>query len=196
MFFFLGVVDASKVPERAGAAHEQEDTRPLRVPIGRALEALAAGRAALRRGGDRAAMARAQPLSFARNDPTGSARRHGEAMTIARTALALILLSVTALQAQQFGPAQFPIKADDGTTLTNYALSTDQMAQVAALPGLVDVEREGRRRALSVLRSQLPISAARRRRMSTSSLRSDPKLRLSSGALSGAVGAIHRRRAC
>ncbi len=44
MFFFLGVVDASKVPERAGAAHEQEDTRPLRVPIDRALEALAAGK--------------------------------------------------------------------------------------------------------------------------------------------------------
>ena len=43
MFFFLGVVDASKVPERAGAAHEQEDTRPLRVPIDRALEALEAG---------------------------------------------------------------------------------------------------------------------------------------------------------
>ena len=44
MFFFLGVVDAAKVPERAGAAHEQEDTRPLRVPIGRALEALEAGK--------------------------------------------------------------------------------------------------------------------------------------------------------
>lgn len=44
MFFFLGVVDASKVPERAGAAHEQEDTRPLRVPIGRALAALAEGK--------------------------------------------------------------------------------------------------------------------------------------------------------
>jgi ADP-ribose pyrophosphatase len=43
MFFFLGVVDSSKVPERAGAAHEQEDTRPLRVPIERALEALNAG---------------------------------------------------------------------------------------------------------------------------------------------------------
>ena len=44
MFFFLGVVDASKVPERAGAAHEQEDTRPLRVPIGRALDALGGGK--------------------------------------------------------------------------------------------------------------------------------------------------------
>ena len=44
MFFFLGVVDSLKVPERAGAAHEQEDTRPLRVPIERALEALKAGK--------------------------------------------------------------------------------------------------------------------------------------------------------
>ena len=43
MFFFLGVVDSSKMLERAGAAHEQEDTRPLRVPIERALEALKAG---------------------------------------------------------------------------------------------------------------------------------------------------------
>ena len=41
--FFLAVVDAAKVPERAGAAHEQEDTRPMRVPIDRALEGLAAG---------------------------------------------------------------------------------------------------------------------------------------------------------
>ena len=67
MFFFLALVDASKVPERAGAAHEQEDTRPFRVPIGRALEALARGHAALRRGGDRAAMAGAQPRPPARN---------------------------------------------------------------------------------------------------------------------------------
>ena len=44
MFFFLGVVDASKVPERAGAAHEQEDTRPLRVPIGNSLDGLASGK--------------------------------------------------------------------------------------------------------------------------------------------------------
>ena len=43
MFFFLGLVVASKVPERAGAADEQEDTRPIRVPIDRALEALAGG---------------------------------------------------------------------------------------------------------------------------------------------------------
>jgi ADP-ribose pyrophosphatase len=44
MFFFLGVVDSSKVPERAGAAHEQEDTRPLRVPIPRALDLLEVGK--------------------------------------------------------------------------------------------------------------------------------------------------------
>ena len=43
MTFFLGVVDAAKLPARAGAPHEQEETRPLRVPIDRALEALAAG---------------------------------------------------------------------------------------------------------------------------------------------------------
>ena len=44
MFFFLGVVDAAKVLERAGAAHEHENTRPLRVPTGRALEALQSGK--------------------------------------------------------------------------------------------------------------------------------------------------------
>ena len=41
--FFLGVVDAAKVADRAGAAHEHEDTRPFRVPIGRAIEALEQG---------------------------------------------------------------------------------------------------------------------------------------------------------
>jgi ADP-ribose pyrophosphatase len=44
MFFFLGTVDAAKVPARAGAAHEQENTRPLRVPIDGALEAMNAGK--------------------------------------------------------------------------------------------------------------------------------------------------------
>jgi ADP-ribose pyrophosphatase len=43
MYFFLGILDASKVPDRAGAAHEQENTRPLRVPTERALDALASG---------------------------------------------------------------------------------------------------------------------------------------------------------
>jgi ADP-ribose diphosphatase len=41
--FFIGVVDATKIPERAGADDEQEETRPLRVPVERALVALEAG---------------------------------------------------------------------------------------------------------------------------------------------------------
>lgn len=44
MNFFLGAVDAAQVPERAGAAHEQEHTRPERVRIDDALAALAADR--------------------------------------------------------------------------------------------------------------------------------------------------------
>ena len=40
---FLWVVDASGVPERAGAAAEHEETVPIRVPIDAALAALAAG---------------------------------------------------------------------------------------------------------------------------------------------------------
>ena len=40
---FLGIVDASGVPERAGAVAEHEETVPMRVPIDAALAALAAG---------------------------------------------------------------------------------------------------------------------------------------------------------
>ena len=39
-FMFLGLVDAAHVPARAGAAHEKEATRPMRVPIDTALAAL------------------------------------------------------------------------------------------------------------------------------------------------------------
>jgi len=39
----LGIVDASGVPERAGAAAEHEEIVPMRVPIDAALAALAAG---------------------------------------------------------------------------------------------------------------------------------------------------------
>jgi ADP-ribose pyrophosphatase len=39
-FLFLGLVDAARIPERAGAAHEKEATRPMRVPIDTALAAL------------------------------------------------------------------------------------------------------------------------------------------------------------
>jgi ADP-ribose pyrophosphatase len=42
--FFVGFVDASQVPERAGLAVEQEDTRPMRVSIDAALAALNEGR--------------------------------------------------------------------------------------------------------------------------------------------------------
>jgi ADP-ribose pyrophosphatase len=44
MSFFLAVVEGYQVPARAGAAHEQEHTRPLCVPINSALEALKAGK--------------------------------------------------------------------------------------------------------------------------------------------------------
>ncbi len=39
---FLGIVDASGVPERAGASAEHEETVPMRIPIDAALAALAA----------------------------------------------------------------------------------------------------------------------------------------------------------
>jgi ADP-ribose pyrophosphatase len=42
--FFLGFVDATKVPARAGAAEENEDTRPFVVSIDDALAALDQGR--------------------------------------------------------------------------------------------------------------------------------------------------------
>jgi ADP-ribose pyrophosphatase len=40
---FLGSIDAAAVPERAGSAAEDEETRPLRVPIESALAALGKG---------------------------------------------------------------------------------------------------------------------------------------------------------
>jgi ADP-ribose pyrophosphatase len=39
-FLYLGLVDAARIPERAGAADEKEATRPMRVPIDTALAAL------------------------------------------------------------------------------------------------------------------------------------------------------------
>jgi ADP-ribose pyrophosphatase len=39
-FLYLGLVDAARIPERAGAADEMEATRPVRVPIDTALAAL------------------------------------------------------------------------------------------------------------------------------------------------------------
>lgn len=43
-FMFLGLVDATRIPEHAGAAAEKEATRPMRVPIDTALAALERGR--------------------------------------------------------------------------------------------------------------------------------------------------------
>ena len=52
--------------------------------------------------------------------------------------LAALIVAPLAVSAQQFGPAQFPIKADDGDAISNFALDAAQMAQVERLPGLVD----------------------------------------------------------
>jgi ADP-ribose pyrophosphatase len=40
---FLGVVDASRLPETAGSASENEETRPFRATLGAAVNALAEG---------------------------------------------------------------------------------------------------------------------------------------------------------
>jgi len=62
------------------------------------------------------------------------------ARMIARIVLVFLLLSpVAAAQAQQFGPARFPIKADDGDLLTNHSVNADQMAKIGRLPGIVNV---------------------------------------------------------
>src|SRR5262245_41367672 len=59
---------------------------------------------------------------------------------IARTALAFVLLALPLVAgAQQFGRAQFPIKADDGDLISNFTLAPEQIAQLAALPGAVSV---------------------------------------------------------
>ena len=41
---YLGILDASALPERAGAQHEAERTEPFAVPVDEALAAVAAGR--------------------------------------------------------------------------------------------------------------------------------------------------------
>jgi protein-disulfide isomerase len=59
---------------------------------------------------------------------------------IARSALVVLLLMLApAAFAQQFGPAQFAIKDNDGDPMSNHALTAEQVAKVARLPGLVDV---------------------------------------------------------
>ena len=56
---------------------------------------------------------------------------------VARLALALALMAPVAAGAQQFGPAELPIKADDGTILTNHRVTPELMVRLEKLPGLV-----------------------------------------------------------
>jgi len=57
-----------------------------------------------------------------------------------RVVLTLLLLSLApAAHGQQFGRAQFPIKANDGELISNHSLSVEQASQVARLPGIVNV---------------------------------------------------------
>jgi protein-disulfide isomerase len=57
---------------------------------------------------------------------------------IARLALVLVLLSLpAAAPAQQFGPAQFPIRADDGDLLSNHKVTAEQATQIERLPGII-----------------------------------------------------------
>jgi protein-disulfide isomerase len=57
---------------------------------------------------------------------------------LAIAAFALSALAGGALAAQ-FGPSQYPIRADDGDEIANFTLSPDISAELAKLPGLVPV---------------------------------------------------------
>lgn len=48
-------------------------------------------------------------------------------------------ICVTAAAAQQFGPAQFNIKDDDGDPISNYSLNAAQLARIEALSGIIPV---------------------------------------------------------
>jgi protein-disulfide isomerase len=59
---------------------------------------------------------------------------------IKRALLILTLsLATSPAYAQQFGKAEFPIKADDGDPISNHSLTAEQMTQVTRLPGIVNV---------------------------------------------------------
>jgi protein-disulfide isomerase len=60
-------------------------------------------------------------------------------MTARIALLAAALLLPIAVHAAQFGPAQYPIKADDDELITNFKLGDAQLAQLAKLPGTVGV---------------------------------------------------------
>jgi len=54
-------------------------------------------------------------------------------------AIFLTALGTVAASAQQFGPAQYPVKADDGDLMTNHTLTPEQMTKLRALTGVVPV---------------------------------------------------------
>jgi len=60
-------------------------------------------------------------------------------MTRRMVAFLILLLLLPAAQAQQIGPAQFPIRGVDGTPVANHGLTAEQMARVGRLPGIVNV---------------------------------------------------------
>ena len=64
---FLGIVDASRVPERAGCRAEHEETLPMRVPIDPRLGGAGRRHRAQRPADHRAAMAGAQPRATERD---------------------------------------------------------------------------------------------------------------------------------
>jgi protein-disulfide isomerase len=54
-----------------------------------------------------------------------------------RLVLVLLMLAIGPAAAQQFGPATYPIKADDGTPITNFDLGADMQKRLAALIGKI-----------------------------------------------------------
>src|SRR5262245_35320586 len=57
-----------------------------------------------------------------------------------RARLALLLVAwlwPASLAAQQFGPAELPIRADDGVLMSNHRITAEQAAQLERLPGIV-----------------------------------------------------------
>ncbi|MBV9956539.1 MAG: DsbA family protein [Pseudolabrys sp.] len=54
-------------------------------------------------------------------------------------AVAFFVLGLVPAYAQQFGPAQFPVRADDGELMTNHTLTGEQLAKLHALTGVVPV---------------------------------------------------------
>lgn len=60
--------------------------------------------------------------------------------TMPPVAVAVVLMSLGfSARAQQFGPAEFPIKADDGVLMSNHRVTPEQAAQIERLPGIVAV---------------------------------------------------------